>query len=302
MWALAVLPARAACAASPSLLEAVAECASLRWTGCDMAAWNVSGAADLGGLFAFQPLFEADIADWDVSAARTLAGLFERAGNLRCDPSRWNVSGVRDFSRVFSGAASFNGEVAAWDVAGGRDFRGMFAGATAFRGDLRAWNLSGLPAAATAGMFHGARPCGCPLGLPAGACNPSAPHECREPCPPARFVRRRWYAGALSVLGGRLPVLWHAQAHTLRAAALERRSRAHLIEVPRRRSRRFNAITARAYFGARAALAVVLWRLCRCWGGGATGLFRRGWARPRAAGGGWPKGRCSWWSLWSRLG
>ena len=197
MWALAVLSVRAARAASPSLLEAVAHCASLQWTGCGMGAWNVSGATDLSGLFAFQPLFEADVADWDVSAARTLAGLFERAGNLHCDPSRWNVSGVRDFSRVFSGAASFRGEVAAWDVAGGRDFRGMFAGASAFRGDLRGWNLSGLPAAATAGMFHGARPCGCPLGLPAGSCYPSAPHECGVSRPPPRIWGRFVAVGML---------------------------------------------------------------------------------------------------------
>ena len=136
-------------------LDSIDQWGSARWTsmkdafrGASNMAYNaadapdLSGVADMSGMFNGATSFNGDLSSWDVSQATDMSDMFHFAAAFNGDLSSWNVSAVTDMSGMFNDATSFNGDLSSWDVSQATDMSGMFADATSFNGDLSSWDVS----------------------------------------------------------------------------------------------------------------------------------------------------------------
>ena len=110
----------------------------------NLSGWDVSGVTDMAGMFQFASDFNGNVSGWDVSGVTDMAGMFSGASAFDGNVSGWDVSRVTDMANMFGSARDFNADLSGWDVSRVTDMYGMFWGAEKFDSDLSGWNVSGV--------------------------------------------------------------------------------------------------------------------------------------------------------------
>ena len=103
---------------------------------------DLSGVADMSGMFQDAGDFDGDLSGWNVSSVTDMSGMFQDAGDFDGDLSGWNVSSVTDMSGMLQNARAFNQPLADWNVSSVTDMSGMLQNARAFNQSLADWNVS----------------------------------------------------------------------------------------------------------------------------------------------------------------
>ena len=120
----------------------------------DLSGWDVSKVTDMNSMFRFATSFNGNVSGWDVSQVTDMYQMFQYATSFNQDLNDWNVSQVTDMRSMFSEATSFNGNVSSWNVSQMTDMRIMFSGAAAFNQDISGWDVSQMTDMSS--MFSGA--------------------------------------------------------------------------------------------------------------------------------------------------
>ena len=136
-------------------LESIEQWGDTAWTTMDTAfiattnmvyratdAPDLSGVANMRGMFWLASSFNGDLSGWNVSSVRNMANMFSYASSFNGDLSGWNVSSVTDMNGMFSFASSFNGTISDWNVSSVTNMNSMFEDATSFNQTLNSWNVS----------------------------------------------------------------------------------------------------------------------------------------------------------------
>ena len=100
---------------------------------------DLSGVADMTGMFRRASSFNGDLSSWDVSKVTDMSGMFTSATAFDGDVSSWDVSSVTDMFIMFTSASSFNGDLSSWDVSSATGMDHMFLAANSFQQNLGNW-------------------------------------------------------------------------------------------------------------------------------------------------------------------
>ena len=100
---------------------------------------DLSGVADMTGMFRRASSFNGDLSSWDVSKATDMSGMFTSATAFDGNVSSWDVSSVTDMFIMFTSASSFNGDLSSWDVSSATGMGHMFLAANSFQQNLGNW-------------------------------------------------------------------------------------------------------------------------------------------------------------------
>jgi hypothetical protein len=93
----------------------------------DMAAPDLTLAADLSAMFKDATALNSPIGNWTVSTISNMSNMFAGAINFDQNISTWNVGVVSNMANMFDGATSFDQNLGGWDVSGVTDMTDMFA-------------------------------------------------------------------------------------------------------------------------------------------------------------------------------
>ena len=108
----------------------------------DLSGWNVSSVTDMSGMLQNARAFNQPLADWNVSSVTDMSGMLQNARAFNQSLADWNVSSVTDMSDMFRNALVFDQPLAAWNVSSVTDMSDMFNAAISFDQPLAAWNVS----------------------------------------------------------------------------------------------------------------------------------------------------------------
>ena len=100
---------------------------------------DLSGVADMTGMFRRASSFNGDLSSWDVSKVADMSGMFTSATAFDGNVSSWDVSSVTDMFIMFTSASSFNGDLSSWDVSSATGMGHMFLAANSFQQNLGNW-------------------------------------------------------------------------------------------------------------------------------------------------------------------
>ena len=136
-------------------LESIEQWGDTAWTTMDTAflattnmvyratdAPDLSGVANMRGMFWLASSFNGDLSGWNVSSVRNMANMFNGASSFNGSLSGWNVSSVTDMGGMLKDAAAFNQPLNSWNVSSVTNMNGMFWSATSFNQHLNSWNVS----------------------------------------------------------------------------------------------------------------------------------------------------------------
>ena len=105
---------------------------------------DLSGVADMTGMFSDASDFDGDISGWDVSQVTGMSRMFYGASSFNQPLSGWDVSSVQNMQLMFFSASSFNQPLSGWDVSSVQNMQLMFFSASSFNQDLSGWAVSGV--------------------------------------------------------------------------------------------------------------------------------------------------------------
>lgn len=103
---------------------------------------DLSSITDMGSMFAYTALFNADMSDWDTSGVTNMGAMFQDSEAFSGDISGWDTSQVTVMEEMFSNATSFNADISSWDTSEVVAMENMFYNAAAFNQDLSSWCVS----------------------------------------------------------------------------------------------------------------------------------------------------------------
>ena len=119
----------------------------------NISGWDVSKVTSMEGMFLGATSFNGNITKWDTSSVTHTTFMFLGATSFN-QPLDWNTSSVTYVTSMFNGATSFNGNITKWDTSSVIVMGSMFSGATSFNGNITKWDTSS--AKDMASMFFGA--------------------------------------------------------------------------------------------------------------------------------------------------
>ncbi len=104
--------------------------------------WNVSSVTDMRFMFSGASSFDQPLNAWDVSSVIRMDRMFQDASSFDQPLNSWDVSSVTDMTRMFQSADSFDQPLNSWDVSSVTDMHNMFNHASSFDQPLNAWDVS----------------------------------------------------------------------------------------------------------------------------------------------------------------
>ncbi|MBN2714845.1 MAG: DUF285 domain-containing protein [Deltaproteobacteria bacterium] len=134
-----------------------------QFQGCSYLVIDATDSPDISDTTSLRNAFEGcmhlttipAINQWDVSGIANISGMFQGATNFNQDLSEWNTSNIVDMSRLFNEASSFNGSLDGWDTSKVTDMSDMFRNAKQFNQDVSFFDTSSVTD--MAGMFYNAK-------------------------------------------------------------------------------------------------------------------------------------------------
>ena len=108
----------------------------------DLSGWNVSSVTNMNNMFFGASSFNGSLSGWNVSSVTSMTHMFNYASSFDQPLNNWNVSSVTDMTSMFSGASSFDQPLNNWNVSSVDNMRDMFNGASSFDQPLNNWNVS----------------------------------------------------------------------------------------------------------------------------------------------------------------